>query len=316
MTEIWAGIIFYDDKVELLQATFDSVKRAGCKIVAVDGAYAEFPLEKHEKPWSTDGCLDLARKEADVVIEASKCWSNQMEKRTQYIKAIPPGEYCFYIDSDEVLEGGLIDKNNLERDRYSLSFYETLESGKVRETTSKHFRFFKVYEDMEYKHRHFLLYRTSRIKEPTDPSSGFQTRDLFPQFLKSVDGKGMSIAHYPWKRGEPRLCQDGKYLLERAENKCMINPPETFKPSGFQKFHIQSELEYENLKQKPGLTKDDLYYNEIVFVEYLSMTPYSNSFVSNAIKGTRFKVPRWEFLRMVCDYSSLAFKEVEQCQQI
>jgi len=62
-----------------------------------DGAYEDFP---HDKPYSTDGTLDVARRWGAKVIAAKRPWRDQMEKRT---KTLVPGEVIFILDADELL---------------------------------------------------------------------------------------------------------------------------------------------------------------------------------------------------------------------
>ena len=69
----------------------------GTEVLVIDGAYADFP---HEKPWSTDGTLDIARRWGAKVKTVKKPWENQMVKRTA---ALVPGRVCFCPDADELL---------------------------------------------------------------------------------------------------------------------------------------------------------------------------------------------------------------------
>ena len=67
------------------------------RVLVVDGAYADFP---HEKPWSTDGTLEIAERWGAKVVSVKKPWANQMEKRTA---TLVPGEVVFVLDADELL---------------------------------------------------------------------------------------------------------------------------------------------------------------------------------------------------------------------
>lgn len=71
-------------------------------IVVVDGAYEKFP---HEKPWSTDGTLDIAKAKADVVVTRQTVWPTETDKRNHYIRYVPEGEWWLRIDADEELVG-------------------------------------------------------------------------------------------------------------------------------------------------------------------------------------------------------------------
>lgn len=287
---IWAGIIFYNDGVNLLRDTFESCRKSGCHIIAVDGAYKEFPRKPNEKPWSTDGCQEYARENADVFIGARECWDSEFHKRTQYIKPIPEGEYCLYIDSDEKLGGGIMDLKQFTKDRYSMAFHEESEDGKIKKG-NKHFRIFKVYKDMEYRNFHFWLYRTSKIKNKNDFNSGFCRRDFFPTYAEDVNGNIMTIEHYPLRRGLPRLDQDGEYKRTKSE----LSVPQTET-----KLHHDREMQH-----------DDGNMAEIVKVEYIGNEVYSSAFVENARNGKVFSCPRHEMMRMINDFGPLNFKEVQ-----
>lgn len=67
------------------------------RVQVVDGAYADFP---HDKPCSTDGTIEIAKRWGAKVVTVKKPWADQMEKRTA---ALVPGEVCFCPDADELL---------------------------------------------------------------------------------------------------------------------------------------------------------------------------------------------------------------------
>jgi len=71
-------------------------------IVVVDGAYEGFP---HERPYSTDGTIELAREFADVVVTNNTAWESETIKRHHYIRYVPENEWWLRIDADEELEG-------------------------------------------------------------------------------------------------------------------------------------------------------------------------------------------------------------------
>lgn len=71
------------------------------RVRIIDGAYADFP---HEKPWSTDGTLDIAIRWGAEVVEVTEPWADQCAKRTA---ALVAGEVCFTPDADEMLHTDL-----------------------------------------------------------------------------------------------------------------------------------------------------------------------------------------------------------------
>ena len=78
------------------------------KIVAVDGAYANFP---HKKPQSTDATkkifFKLCGEKLIWVSWGEKPWLNQIVKRNEYVKRVPDGKWFIVIDGDKVIEGNV-----------------------------------------------------------------------------------------------------------------------------------------------------------------------------------------------------------------
>ena len=77
--------------------------------VIVDGAFPGFPRASCEAR-STDGTLraigSLLRPNKCTIIQAPPGgWSSQAEARTEYLKAVPQGDYAFVTDSDETVHG-------------------------------------------------------------------------------------------------------------------------------------------------------------------------------------------------------------------
>jgi hypothetical protein len=77
--------------------------------VIVDGAFPGFPRASCEAR-STDGTLraigSLLRPNKYTIIQAPPGgWSSQAEARTEYLKAVPQGDYAFVTDSDETVHG-------------------------------------------------------------------------------------------------------------------------------------------------------------------------------------------------------------------
>ena len=72
----------------------------GTRVRLIDGAYADFP---HDKPQSTDGTLDIAKRWGCEVVKTRRAWRDQMEKRTA---ALSEG-VVFCLDADEMLHSDL-----------------------------------------------------------------------------------------------------------------------------------------------------------------------------------------------------------------
>jgi len=111
MTKIFSCTVTYNDK-DMLVKNIESVKPFVDGFVIVDGAFPGFPL-KDASSISTDGTRALVEtqipKEKLTYIEGPKTgWKSQSEARTQYLKAVPPGDWIFVLDSDETACGDLV----------------------------------------------------------------------------------------------------------------------------------------------------------------------------------------------------------------
>ena len=144
---IQANIIFYNDTPELLERCLKSIKNKVDYILAIDGCYTEFP---HDKCYSTDGCLDIAKKYADSIIECKKPWKDQIHKRNAYLTDIDG--YHFILDADEELIGSI---PKLEHETYAIKIHN--------EKDPYHVRFFKSSKELRYSSRHCWLRNNQKI---------------------------------------------------------------------------------------------------------------------------------------------------------
>ena len=190
---IQACIIFFQDGPRLLERCFKSLVGKVDKIVAIDGAFADF---KHDKPWSTDGCLDIARRYADTLIECKEAWPSQIAKRNSYLTLKNPNDLYLIIDSDEYLKG-FIDPT-LEGEAFALDLID-------RGTPNLQIRLFRHRDGLEYREKHAWVWLGKRIINHPD----YTTR------WKKIDT--CSIIHTPGDRGEYRLTLDNEYVQLRKE---------------------------------------------------------------------------------------------------
>jgi len=76
------------------------------KVIAVDGAYANFP---HKEPQSTDGTKEIFHELCgDKLIWVGcggKPWPTQIGKRNEYVKRVPEGMWFLILDGDGVVKG-------------------------------------------------------------------------------------------------------------------------------------------------------------------------------------------------------------------
>jgi hypothetical protein len=94
----------FNEAKNILKA-IDSIYRVADEIHIYDGAYKNYP---HEKPYSTDGTIDLIKKFPDVenkikLFECTTPYGNQIEKRTLMFKTGKEGDYFFKLDGDEYI---------------------------------------------------------------------------------------------------------------------------------------------------------------------------------------------------------------------
>lgn len=92
--------VFQD--AEWLERCIASLEGKVAAIVVADGAYEGFPCDK---PWSTDGTLDIAKEHADVVIQKGTPWASETAKRNHYVEYVPEGAWWLRIDADEEFTG-------------------------------------------------------------------------------------------------------------------------------------------------------------------------------------------------------------------
>jgi hypothetical protein len=106
--KFYSCTVTYND-VRALIRNIRSLKPYVDGFVIVDGAFLGFPQSNHEAR-STDGTLraveSLLPPNKRTIIQApSGGWSSQAEARTEYLKAVPQGDYTFVTDSDETVHG-------------------------------------------------------------------------------------------------------------------------------------------------------------------------------------------------------------------
>ena len=82
-----------------IRKAIESVHEVADEIRVFDGSYKDYP---HDKPYSTDGTLEIAAEYPKVKIyETNKPYENQMEKRSKMLQEGKEGDYFFILDGDE-----------------------------------------------------------------------------------------------------------------------------------------------------------------------------------------------------------------------
>lgn len=170
--------------------------------MAVDGAFADF---QHDKPYSTDGCLDIARKYADILIETDRAWNTQILKRNRYMTLENPNDFYLIIDSDEKLEGEI--DPFLDNDYNAIPI---IERGKLLDNR---IRLIRHRAGIKYQRKHSLIWYKNRIVNQPGENNNFHVLDT------------CKIIHSPEKRSPARLEKDGQYIIKRQEPDSIPLPP-------------------------------------------------------------------------------------------
>jgi hypothetical protein len=174
--EHYGGLIFFEDGPELLKTSIRAMKACGLKVIAIDGAFKEFlKMENRDVYESTDGCIDVAKSEADLFIPCKPGgWDDQAEKRNEYVKATPLHSYFWIIDADEIIRLFNDLKNPLTEDSYRI-----MESRYTKEnvvTAMSTVRVYKKYPDLAYKYQHCRVYRMDKHNPQVGIDSGLVTK--------------------------------------------------------------------------------------------------------------------------------------------
>jgi glycosyltransferase involved in cell wall biosynthesis len=174
---IQAGIIFYNDTPQMLEKCLKSIQSHVEKIVAIDGAFKEFP---HDKPWSTDGCLDIAHKYAHEVVETREAWPDQATKRNAYFTLKREQDWYLILDTDEYLFNSIPDK--LFGDCYRVLIERWMDPVWL---TGLYCRLIRHREDIHYEGKHNHLIANGKLIRPDDET----IPEMNPEEKKKRDGR-------------------------------------------------------------------------------------------------------------------------------
>lgn len=216
---VFGCLIYFNDGPKMLEDSIMAMKRANLEVVTVDGAYREFPHERH---FSTDGCTDVAKSLASIHIDAPKGrpWDDQAEKRNTYFEAIDTGDYGIVIDADEMLLPCDFKKIQLTEPIYRIMLI-SVSTKRVHFSTV---RVYKKYPDLKYLYQHCRIYRADQHFPEKDMESGVQVsahsgkNGKYP-ILGCHTGGEVTIEHLCHQRPEERLKDKTAYYQTRAEAK-------------------------------------------------------------------------------------------------
>ena len=161
-------------------------------MVVVDGAYISF---SHDKPWSTDGTIEISQKYADEVITTNRAWESQIVKRNQYLVG-KDGDWYLMIDGDEELAGN--PKDYEKQDDWNISLYRTdgISAYPV-------YRLFRHRKGIRYFGTHHCLMIGDEI--------------LNKRKMETITT--CNIIHFNAERKQERIMAKGQYYRTRTEEK-------------------------------------------------------------------------------------------------
>lgn len=214
MANLIASIIFYNDTPELLEKSLKAIKASNIDIIAIDGAFREFPKSDKERYYSTDGCIDIAKKYADLYIPAPKWeWVDQAHKRSTYFQLIPDGDFCIVLDGDEFLHPCEIDPNQWTENIYMCQLHRSADDG-----WSNSVRIYRIFPDLKYMGQHSRIYRIfNHNPKETVSGSVVQSHGNNVPLAHDKSGRPITFTHSPELRPAPRQKQDDIYMSNRKE---------------------------------------------------------------------------------------------------
>jgi hypothetical protein len=216
---LYCAVIFFNDSVRMLASCLKSISDNDLKIIAVDGAFKEYMKANNiYRDSSHDGCLEIAHKMATHLIPAKRGgWDDEVEKRNAYLSLVPTGQYCMWLDTDEVLPKFTL--GELTADCYRMIEVLHDEDGQKKEFGR--LRIVKKYDDLVYKYQHCRMYRLGQ-HFARDLSSGCvvrssgSTNNRHP-FLMDTAGKQIKFEHFPFRRAKMKQEEKERFYKIRAE---------------------------------------------------------------------------------------------------
>lgn len=222
----YAGVIFWNDGPEILERSLKSLKDCGFKIIAIDGIFREMlKIDPSLPTTSTDGCIDVAKKYADLYVEGPKeGWESQVAKRNVYVKETPDGSYFWAIDADEVMRSFNLSRE-ISDDVYRISEHRIMENGSRK--TMHTIRTYRKYPDLCYNYQHCRIYRMSQ-HDPSNMDSGLVVKaqggkNMTYPVLFDDNNRPVQLDHYRQWRSKERYLLKQKFYAMREEAKYGYN---------------------------------------------------------------------------------------------
>jgi len=172
------------------------------RIILIDGAYGYYPYrhtEQYDKPYSTDGSIDIAgnlmmdfeHTELEIISTKSP-WESETAKKNSAMKSYPmeEGDYYLFVDGHEILEGDIEkDKKIAEEEEWEIGkiLVYSVELYKKAALIPDHsygpisqFRILRWHEDLHLKKKHwnFIMQNVPLVRSIPTKTGNFQYSSL------------------------------------------------------------------------------------------------------------------------------------------
>lgn len=203
MGRLIAAVIFYEE-AWTLERCLTSIRRAAPRsgIVAIDGAYAQFP-HPDGRPESEDGSNVIAERLADEVIRCPRVdgrpvpWANEVAKRNAYLKAGREGDTYLVVDADEEVHGLVPEITGTEMDVLFRRDDST--------PPGRYLRFYEWFSGLRYEGTHHALWNANRLmnEKPRNLAAGFWIKHYTEdRGVRNANRLKRKAEYYHWLENE------------------------------------------------------------------------------------------------------------------
>jgi hypothetical protein len=239
-------VIFYDDGPDLLKRALWSLKLVTDRVIAIDGAYAEF---LHDNFLSKPDTLSVAKELADEVIVPERPWKDEVEKRNAYLVLKNPKDYYLMLDADEEIEG--VKPIALKFPTY-----------RVELRTQKDGQWLPGYYNRLFRHHKGMRYELTHNNLVTKEGISLTIPDTNIPICNVI-----KILHYPEQRPKSRQIQDGTFENTKAERQIILPANQKTPASEFTRTPVQMRFIGERIYRGfDGYDQLECRQNDIVYV--------------------------------------------------
>jgi glycosyltransferase involved in cell wall biosynthesis len=207
---LMAAVSFWQE-AWAIERCLASIRRGcpnGVRIVAVDGAYAQFP---HATPESTDGSLVIAERLADEVIRCpgGQAWPSEITKRNAYLSAGREGDTVLMVDADEELYGFVPSEIPAPEMDVRLERDDGVPPG-------RYLRLFRWRPGLRYEGTHHALWDGDRLLNatPREIAPGFWLKHYYEERgTKNAQRTKAKAVYYGWLAKEEAQFRQAHVLI-------------------------------------------------------------------------------------------------------